>query len=187
MSENPDIHKGDMLFLRGNIAWKELYENTLTISEHTPIFFPVSTCCFYVGEPDTIYGLETKDELQTRHASRLHSLGTDEIWATMDDKPLVEDLCEYLVESPMFNLIVPSQSALGSLMATVLEPASYRCVSVGYNILIVSIQEGIHSLRFGGKGPGGYHTDSLYHITVAKKKPNKTIDKSRKNIPVFVP
>jgi hypothetical protein len=202
LSEHPDSYAGsDVLFLRGNVDYKPLGgttggprhsdpkgtfyrtgKNGERIFEDTAIFFPVVNAQLNIGE---LYdGRVIKDEDDARFAARKDINEGGPMWADItrkgDKKPsrIAKDLRRFRIESPLFKLVVSQKSQLRDKMESPLEPGTYDSVTVGYYILIRSLPPSKYRIHFGGKGRGAYYTNSVYDITVHRKKEDSVIDRS---------
>jgi hypothetical protein len=191
LGDEPDIYRGDMLFLRGNLDYKPVGDggpvhidpNSFLdrtgkkgekIFENTPIFFPVSNTVFRIGL-DQFDGRLIETEQDARLASIRDNQESKAMWATIsssDNKPrkIVNHLQDYLVESPLFDLKISGKSPIRKTMDVALEAGSFTSLTVGYYILIRSLAPSTYRIRFGTDGRGAYHTDAVYDITVQGKK-----------------
>ena len=105
------------------------------------------------------------------------------IWATITKKgdktmKIVPDLKEYRFESPLYLLSVPKNSKLRTKMDYPPKPGNYHAITVGYFVLIKSLNKGTYRFKFGGSNGSAYHTNSIYDINVLKKRKDNVIDKS---------
>jgi len=192
LSKDPDVYRGDMLFLRGNVDYKPLggvddvprhvdpksiYDRTGKsgegIWEGTPLFFPVLNAIFWLG---SIYdGIKMENEEDLRTAARRDIFEGGFMWANIrrkdESKPrkIVSNLNDYLIESPEFSLTVPRHSTLRDRMEYSLRPGNYQCVTVGYYLLISYLSPSTYRIEFGGKGRGDYYTKASYDIIVRKR------------------
>jgi hypothetical protein len=200
LSEEPDDYDGgDVLFLRGNVEYKlaggvagapsysdpkGYYDRTgkfgEKIFEGTAIFFPVLTAMLHIGE---LYdGRSLKNELDIRFAARKDISEGGAVWANIMKKgqkktnKIVNDVRDYRIESPRFKLEVAEKNRFRDRMESPLKPGFYDCVTVGYYLLIKSLPASIYRIQFGGKGRGTYYTNSLYDITVKKKRKGPVAD-----------
>jgi hypothetical protein len=198
LSEEPDVYRGDMLFLRGNVDYRPLggaegvprhldpgsiYDRTgkrgESIWERTPVFFPVLNAVFWLGG---IYdGIKLESEEDIRSAARKDMNEGGLIWARIRNKEetkprmIVGNLNDYLVESPEFSLKVSRHSALREKMEHSLHPGIYQCVTIGYYLLISYLSPSTYRIEFGGKGRGDYYTKASYDITVHKRKSSASL------------
>jgi hypothetical protein len=193
LSKDPDYYNGhEILFLRGNVNYGPVggvkgaprdlgrarcYDKTRDKGEKiwsgTPIFFPVINAAYCLG--DVYEGIKLTEEEDLRYAARKDIMeGGDmrvEVSSVIDTRHrIVNNLKEYLIESPLFDLTVSSKSKLRYKMENMLRPGKYKCVTVGYYILIKYLCPGKYHLEFEAKGRGSYYTQSLYDITVRGRK-----------------
>jgi hypothetical protein len=192
LSEDPDLYRGDMMFLRGNVDYrpvggvdgapihidaKAVYERTGKDSESifvgTPIFFPVVNAVIVGGH--TYDGKLVKTEDDMRYVARRDIFEGGDMWATIKrvgrgrSRNIVRELHRFLVESPIFHLRVPRNSKLRTRMEDSLRPGVYECVTVGYYLLMILNVPSNYRIRFGGQGRGIYRTDAIYDINVLRK------------------
>lgn len=193
LSKEPDVYRGDMLFLRGNVNYRPLggidgvprhvdpsaiYDRTGEggegILEGTPLFFPVLNAMFWVGG---IYdGIKMENEADIRAAARKDIFEGRLKWANIrrkdESKPrkIVSNLNDYLIESPEFPITVLHQSTLRDKMEYSLRPGDYQCVTAGYYLLISYLSPSTYRIEFGGEGRGDYYTKASYDIIVHKRK-----------------
>jgi hypothetical protein len=97
---------------------------------------------------------------------------------------MVNNLKEYLIESPLFDLSISSKSKLRYKMENMLKPGKYKCVTVGYYILIKFLPSGKYRLQFEARGRGSYYTNSLYDIRVQGQKTDFVKDVSCSKITI---
>ncbi|MGI9010204.1 MAG: hypothetical protein ACR2F1_03335 [Nitrososphaeraceae archaeon] len=184
-----------IVFLRGSVEYtyedepaKRVYtgqtkELGLRISKGTALFFPVITSLFVID--DKYQGVMMNNQLSIRSAARLDTLTGGTLWARImseDGKiyPLVEKLDHFLVESPLFTLLVDESNPFKTKMDGPIEAGLHHGVSVGVYILISDLSEGKkYRLEFGGKGVGRYFTNSIYDIEVSRE-PEPLLDISSK-------
>ena len=193
LSKEPDVYRGDMLFLRGNVNYRPLggidgvprhvdpsaiYDRTGEggegILEGAPLFFPVLNAMFWVGG---IYdGIKMENEADIRAAARKDIFEGRLKWANIrrkdESKPrkIVSNLNDYLIESPEFPITVLHQSTLRDKMEYSLRPGDYQCVTAGYYLLISYLSPSTYRIEFGGEGRGDYYTKASYDIIVHKRK-----------------
>jgi hypothetical protein len=192
LSENPDDYEGGVLFLRGNVNYgpiggvkgaplhldpKAYYDRTgdmgETIFAGTPIFFPILNAITCEG--DIFDGTIVKSEHNMRYAAYKDITESEKMWATIRNpvqgpaKPLVMNINDFLIESPLFVLTVPKKSALRKKLENSMKPGTYLSITVGYYILVEFSLPSTYRLEFGGYGRGSYHTDARYDIRVISR------------------
>ena len=72
----------------------------------------------------------------------------------------------FKMESPLFQLRVPTNSILNQLQDEPLKPGTYYAVIGGYFLLIKKLPKSKYCISFGAEGPGEYSTRSIYDIEV---------------------
>ena len=205
LSDEPNKYDGGpMLFLRGNLDYRTpvgdiryprsidhngIYDRTgqkgITIFEHTAIFIPVITSCYTLGT------LIDGELLKTEKDVRLHVIDDIEqggnMWATIlkkgDKKPgkIVKDLKEFIIESPLFSLVIPKESILNNKQyLPEKKPGIYFAVSCAYCVIIRSLHPSSYIITFGGKGRGDYYTNSVYELVVKRRNEGTVFDSSRR-------
>lgn len=206
MSEDPDrTARTDILFLRGNINYRPVNniadgprflntadyldktgKNGEIIDTYMAILIPVLTAQYSVG---MVYeGKKIVSEHELRDAVNKDTDQSEMTWATIGKKGsrkgsrIVRDISNYRVESPFFKLSIPPSSKFNPRTEDHLKPGSYEAVVGGYFIIIQSLPLGKFQIRFGGRGRGGYGTDSLYDIEVRKRKRIIPKDMSGQNL-----
>ena len=199
LSDNPSYNGEDILFLRGNVDYrpvggkedgpryldpKAVYDRTQdkgeTIDERTSVLIAVLTSQYYIGE--FYNGRKITSIPYLRYVANKDTNGGS-IWATLTKKggkttKLVPDLKEYRFESPLYLLSVPKNSKLRTKMDYPPKPGNYHAITVGYFVLIKSLNIGTYRVKFGGSNGSAYHTNSIYDIYVLKKRKDNVIDKS---------
>jgi hypothetical protein len=201
LSEDPDTYDGgDILFLRGNVnlkpigglkggprhlAQKGMYDRTgrsgERILEGTSVFIPVIVSMLSIG--DIYEGTKMRTPQQLWYSSNIDTERGDSMWASIMKQGeirayrIVKNIREYKVVSPVFRLIVPGNSKLMNKIDTPMLPGEYQTVTVGYFILIKSLQPSTYRINFGGR-TGEYYTNSLYDIVVDGRRKNSLKDDS---------
>lgn len=130
-----------------------------TIPAGKPIFFPLLNTAML--KP---YGYETLLDFRRSLAENMDAV-TD-LWCTIDDKDLEEDLdlFNFRVRSPSFTVIGPPKGVLPPGFLKV--PAhTDQIVSDGYWLLLSPLASGEHTINFGGEGPG-FRVEVTYHLTI---------------------
>ena len=61
---------------------------------------------------------------------------------TNNDEYLVEDLDDFYIESPLFNLSISDNSAYKGTIETPMEAGEYSCVTVGVFVIISEMPKG---------------------------------------------
>jgi hypothetical protein len=182
MSENPDEYRiQDFLFFRGNIGHhtdaNSLYRAPrIEVEEGTAIFIPVITTLYSIG--DSYNGSVLTDEERLRRALYEHVNAAGPFWATIQfmnntDQPtqrIVKNLEYFRFESPLFNLKISDKNPFLTKMDVSISPGEYTSLAGGYFILIKNLPPSMYRFRFGGKGLGKFHTDSLYEVNLLPKK-----------------
>jgi len=186
MSDQPDVQysgrgKG-MVFLRGNIEFAYTQdpahpfldmtvENRLRIFEDTAIVVPVMTTMFNLGE--TYQGQIMNDEISMRNTGRRDTVDGGAIGATItvptnlkDPYPLVDNLDDFYVESPLFPLSVAENNAYKKTGDSYIEAGPYQSLTVGVFVIISHWPVGLFRLTVFGRGVGSYLSRSVYDIEV---------------------
>jgi hypothetical protein len=205
MSDQPDVQysgrgKG-MAFLRGNIeyGYKQdpahavfntmTVENRLRILKDTAVFVPVMTTMFYIGE--TYQGQKMNDEISMRNTARRDTVDGGAIGATItvapnnNTYPLVDDLNDFYVESPLFPLSVSENNPYKKTEDSTMDAGPYQSLTVGIFVIISHWPTGLFRLSVFGRGVGNYLSKSVYDIEVSSgsiKLPDISIKK-----PYFIP
>jgi hypothetical protein len=195
LSVEPDVvyHGGNsMAFLRGNVQYQttdyqrgvdakqeafysSVKERRIRIQQDTGVFVPVITSQFLIG--DEYQGVVLNDELALRAAARRDTVNGGEIAARIKKydsdsmTPLVSDLNDFYIETPLFPVSVPKGSTYIGTRGTPLEPGVYQALVTGIFVIIHNFQEGLYRIAFSGRGVGNYLTKSEYDIRVYKRGP----------------
>jgi hypothetical protein len=202
LCDEPDIYRGDMLFLRGNLDYKPVGKGGpvhidpksfldrtgkkgVKIFENTPILIPVCITVFRIGL-DLFDGRLIETEQDARLAGIRDNQESNAMWATIScngSKPrkIVNNLQDYFVQSSLFYLKISDKSPIRKRMDIPLEAGTSTSLTVGYYILIRSLAPSTYRIRFGTNGRGAYYTDAIYDITVQGKK-KLPIDQSHKYV-----
>ena len=75
-------------------------------------------------------------------------------------------MLDYYIETPLYKLFVSDQSTLREHFDEPFEPGEYDAITAGYFLLLTDLEPETYRMRFGGKGKGGYVTDSIYDVVV---------------------
>lgn len=184
-SDHPDIQyqgaKG-MVFLRGNLqyAYEEdpahpVYstmtkESAIKILPDTAVFVPIINTKFVL---ENVYEGQTMNhEIPMRDTARRDTVNGGDFGARIrqdpnnTDVPLVTNLNDFYVESPLFTLTIPENSAYSQTMETPMDPGVYSCITAGFFVIICQWPPGTYRLSILGKGVGKYLTRSVYDIVV---------------------
>jgi hypothetical protein len=202
LSKDVDSYNGqDILFLRGHVNYTPVsdvkgairYQNPdsfldmtgqkrLKILEGTSIFIPITVSYNAIG--CNFEGEIIEDELELRNAVNCDLDNVRTLWATVTMKKskksikLVPNLGPYRVESPLFKLTIPKDSALNDVVDEPLKPGVYDAVAAGYFVLIRGLAPSIYRIVFGSEGPGEYATRSVYEIVVFPDSRKRPLDLS---------
>ena len=200
LSNEVDTYKGeDILFLRGNIDYKptssspgalrhqdpaSLLDKTgdkaYKVIEGTAILIPVTVVYSTIGENFDGKIIESEVELRRGLNSDFNLIRT--MWATIKkinckkSYKIVPKITSYKIESPLFQLSVPSDSILNEFQDGPLKPGTYNSVVGGYFLLLKSLPQSKYRISFGAEGPGEYSTRSVYDIEVYSSTPRITKD-----------
>lgn len=184
-SDRPDINylgeKG-MIFLRGNLqyAYDEdpahpvfstmTKESAIKVLSDTGIFVPVINTKFVLD--NEYQGQVMNHEISMRNTARRDTVNGGDLGVRIRRKPsnteypLVSNLNDFYVESPLFTLTIPETSAYKDSMETPIETGVYQCITAGIFIIISGLPVGTYRLSMLGKGVGKYLTKSVYDIEV---------------------
>jgi hypothetical protein len=189
--------QSDVLFLRGNVAWKpsegeggqlriippgsfldrrgDLCEK---IDDHTPVFIPIITAMYFIG--DRYEGRVLENEEQIRYAARNDINEGGPMYAQIKQgtgkfTKIVNNLENHMVESPLFKLMVSEKSPLLDYLEYPMTPGIYDAVTVGYFLILRGLNSTYYQIQFGGKGRGYYRTDSVYDIIVTPKNQSQDL------------
>ena len=191
LSDEPDMYRGDILFLRGNLDYKQVAEGGpvhidpnsffdrtgrkgVKIFENTPVLIPISITVFRIGS-DLFDGRLIETEQDARLAGIRDNQESKVMWATIScngNKPrkIVNNLHDYFVQSSPFELKISVNSPIRNKMDMPLEAGTFTSLTVGYYILIGSLSPSTYRIRFGTIGRGAYYTDAIYDIIVQGRK-----------------
>jgi hypothetical protein len=198
-----------MLYLRGNLDYKPAMqdisyprfidptgvydrtnENSIRIFEHIAIFIPIITSCYTIGT--LIDGKLLSTEEEVRHQVNMDIEQGGEMWAVIMKKGeekqtrIVRNLGDFLVESPLFKLVVPENSLLNKKQYMPEErPGIYEAVSCAYCLILETLPPSSYRITFGGNGRGNYYTNSVYDLIVARKTRDTVVDISNSKTRIF--
>lgn len=204
LSNEVDSYKGeDVLFLRGNIDYKPTSSNAgalryqdsdsfldktgdkgYKVIEGTSVLIPVTVAYYNIGDNFDGKIIESEVELRRALNSDFNLIRT--IWASIKkinckkSYNIVPKIISYKIESPLFQLRVPTNSLLNEFHAEPLKPGIYTSAVGGYFLLVRSLPESKYRISFGAEGPGEYSTRSVYDIEVYSRTPRITRDISRR-------
>jgi hypothetical protein len=194
----------DMLFLRGYVGYKAVSDaegamryqdpesfldrtgdKKLKILKGTSVFVPTAVSVNAVG--CDFEGKLIENEKDLRNAVNEDIDHVRSIWATVklnhskESIKIVPDLRSYRIETPLFKLTVPEDSALTKLMDYPMKPGVYDAVAGGYFVLLPDLAPSTYQIDFGCEGPGDYSTSGVYDIIVYRDTRKRPKDIS--NIP----
>jgi hypothetical protein len=204
LSNEVDSYKGeDVLFLRGNIDYNPTSSNPGALRYQdsdsfldktgdkgykviggTSVLIPVTVVYYNIGDNFDGKIIESEVELRRALNSDFNLIRT--IWASIrkinckKSYNIVPKIMSYKIESPLFQLRVPTNSLLNKFHVEPLKPGIYTCVVGGYFLLVRSLPQSKYRISFGAEGPGEYSTRSVYDIEVYSRTPRITRDISRR-------
>jgi hypothetical protein len=150
---------GPVWFLAGTFGGSVVRE--CTIPAEKSIMFPIlNSECSYAEFPN----LKTESEL--RDCAKTFQDQVTQIEATIDGVGL-QGLEKYRVQSPLFNLTLPENNALG------IQVLSTQAVSDGNWVFLKPLTPGKHEIHFRGSSvdftttsTNTFATETTYHLTV---------------------
>lgn len=191
----------DMLFLRGYVGYKSVSDaedamryqdpknfldrtgdKKLKILKGTSVFVPTAVSVSAIGCDFENKIIENEKDLRNAVNDDINDVRS--IWATIklshskESTKIVPDLRSYRIETPIFKLTVPENSALNNLMDYPMKPGVYDAVAGGYFVLLSDLVPSTYQIDFGCKGPGDYSTRGVYDITVYRDKRKEPSDVS---------
>jgi hypothetical protein len=200
VSRDVDSYEGeDIVFLRGYVGFNAVSSEEGAMRYQDPEFFldrtgdkklrllkgtsllvPTAVSMNAIGCDSE--GKLIKNEKDLRNAVNDDINHVRTIWATVklnhskESTKLVPDLRPYRVETPLFKLTVPEDSALNNLMDYPMKPDVYDAVAVGYFVLLPDLAPSAYQIDFGCEGPGDYSTRGVYDILVYRDTRKGPID-----------
>jgi hypothetical protein len=176
--KDPDNHnKGPVVYLRGvDFDQHETYSNFVRIQEKRirisldqALFWPLMACFIdarhhpNAGDHETRLAHSYELLIHGDHPPQPNQL-------TIDGKPVVGDLTNFLTVSPDFKLHVPApsyDSTLGQNLDVPLDnEGDWDCVVSGYFVLLKPIRVGNYTIASNATAEEGYHTETLAEIQV---------------------
>lgn len=179
MSDDPDGYEADdILFMRGNSEYypvgvisgqplemdpNSVYETSRRISGRTALFMPIITHTYTF---DDIYNKSRLlTEMNVRRALYADLQEPFEMFAYLNGANIVDNLYEYLIESPVFELPVTENTKFD--FDPHIEIGVHKAISKGYFLILKPLHHGKYDFEFGGMNDvGPYFTRSKYHIEV---------------------
>lgn len=188
----------DVVFLRGHVDYKPVNDSEgamryqdpksfldrtgdkkLKILKGTPVFVPIAVSINAVGCDFEGKHIENENDLRSAVNKDINHISS--IWATIKVNhaekgiKIVPDLRAYRVETPLFKLTVPEDSALNDATDYPMKSGNYDAVAEGYFILLLDLTPSTYQINFGCHGPGEYWTKAVYDVTVyrdTRKEPS---------------
>jgi hypothetical protein len=160
--QNRSRNKDDQIF-RGDV-----------ISHETPIFVPVISSFYSVGEKSIYDGgtLESIGDCQFVCRRDIKEGGMT--WCQLRKKgceqPIDLDDNSCYVESTSFKMTVTEDSPLKEYFEMPIEPGTYDTFAAAKVLLITQLPEGEYRLQYGGFGRGSYKSDSVHDFIVRETK-----------------
>lgn len=203
MSEDPERNlRNDIIFLRGNLDYNPVAsadrfprymapkseltlvgKNGLLLFSNSGILIPVLTARYSLG--DLYDGRRIDDPLGLRDAVNRDTDESLNVYAVIMDRgnkgkyiPIVEDINDYRIESPMYKLVIGPRARLKDSGEIPSDPGTYDSIIGGFFLIVRCMPRGRYRLKFGGDGRGKYGTHSTYDITVLSKRRRMTNDAS---------
>jgi hypothetical protein len=202
VSPDPDYYDGgEIFFLRGNLDYRpvandieyprfidpegiyeRIGENGYRIYEDTTLFIPIITSSYNLGNVLDGVLKDTEEDIR-RYINKDIDRGHD-MWAMIKSanspkaSKIVNNLENYRVESPLFKLVVPTNSKLNKHQYMQDEPGIYDAVVGGYCLIIRSLPRGSFRINFGARGSGDYNTNAVYDVIVEGRRPVTVRDSS---------
>jgi hypothetical protein len=150
---------GPVWFLAGAVSGKA--ERNCVIKKGNAILFPIITSeCSYAEFP------KYKSEQELRACAVSQQDQVSYIEATVDGTA-IQNLQKYRVQSPLFNVVFPSDNIFGT------PPGPSQSVADGFYVFLSPLSPGIHNIHFKASnvdftvtGTNSLAQDVIYHLTI---------------------
>lgn len=152
---------GPVWFLAGAVSGKA--ERSCVIKSGKGILFPLlNSECSYAEYPK----FKSEQELRACAVSQQDQVGYLEV--TIDGTS-IQNLQKYRIQSPLFNLAVPSNNGFG------IPPGPSQAVGDGNYVFLGPLSPGVHNIHFKATsvdftatGTNSIAQDVVYHLTVTQ-------------------
>jgi hypothetical protein len=126
------------------------------------LFFPVITSLFGQGQRiGDCKGPKDCDPTALRNLAAAQEDDPPLLEASIDNVAL-ENLDQYRVTSPVFNLFLPKGNVLG-----IPDDTYGPVVADGYWLLLTPLSPGKHTIHFHGKTVTGFETEATYQLNIS--------------------
>jgi hypothetical protein len=166
VSDNPDKTDGSVVFLRTRTKFDEMpLRKEVVIRPNQSLFLPIITTAINTADDPSLDN-ETKRRSEANKDIDNGENPPDPKNVTIDGVPIVDNLKDFRIESPEFNLEVHKKCELEEVDY---QPgASLPTVAAGYCLLIKSLPERDkpYSIHVKANGAGVYSTEAIYTVRV---------------------
>ena len=166
VSDNPDKTDGPVVFLRTRTKKDEMpLKKEIVISPNQMLFLPIITTAINTADdPSLDSGSKRRSEANKDIDDGDNPPDPKDV--TIDGMPIVENLENFRLESPEFNLEVNRECELEEV--TYQHGGSLPTVAAGYCLLIKSLpkRDKPYTIHVKANGAGTYFTEVIYTIQV---------------------
>jgi len=166
VSDNRDKTDGPVVFLRTRTKMDEMpLKKEIVISPNQMLFLPIITTAINTADNPSLDS-ESKRRFEANKDIDDGENPPDPKNVTIDGKPIVDNLENFRIESPEFNLEVHRKCELEEV--TYQRGASLPTVAAGYCILIKSLpkRDKPYAIHVKANGSGTYSTEAIYTVRV---------------------
>ncbi len=186
-------YRGEICYLRGNLSYiydrdtglrkrAEVFQNRArdiktkafkgdTIFSDTPIFIPVTSAFYSVGESYPSYGAQLQSLADCQLICRRDIREIGQMWFRIQRRGCKDEIYDLTdtacyVESPSFKMTVTRNSPLREFFEMPIEPGEYETFTAAYAILIRELPPGEYRVQYGAFGRGMYFTDTIHDFVI---------------------
>jgi hypothetical protein len=185
-------YRGEICYLRGNLSYSydpntgirrqaEGFQNRArnmetkafkgdTIFSDTPIFIPVTSAYYSVGESFS-YGAQLQSLADCQLICRRDIREIGPMWFKIQKRGCKNEIYDLTdaacyVESPSFKMTVTRNSPLREYFEMPIEPGEHETFTAAYAILIRELPPGEYRVQYGAFGSRMYYTDTIHEFVV---------------------
>jgi hypothetical protein len=162
MAEDPDKTDGPIFFLRTSPCPEQIpFEKKVEILSNQAVFVPIITAAMNDKDSSELNSEKSRREAANRYIDE----GDDPPQppqVTINGKPIIDDLKDFRVQSPEFDLTVDERCPIRGHYPG----GTFQTVAAGYCIIIKSLppRDEPYTIRINARGKDGYRTQATYML-----------------------
>jgi hypothetical protein len=172
LSDDPDRSDGVRYFVRTSPNPQEIpFQKSAQLFSDQAVFVPIITAAINTNDSSE-FDTESKRRAAANSQIDAGDNPPQANQVTIDGKPIVDDLKDFRVESPEFDLAVHDNSSVKHKLEVPHEAGNFPTVAAGYCVIVKSLpaREKPYNIRIKAKGEGNYYTEANYDLQVIDRK-----------------